>query len=76
MTVITYDGGEIFKKCPFRRDKKGKCLDCFGHCALYVGKFPFGECAMFVTAQSVLTGIFEREEPSENDENQNPTSNK
>ena len=51
---MVYDGEGLFKKCPFRLDKKGLMRDCVKDCALYVGKYPYGECALYVTAYNTV----------------------
>ena len=48
--IITAD----IKFCPFRTDKKGHSLNCSSGCALYVGKYPYGQCALFVSAINTM----------------------
>jgi hypothetical protein len=55
MTNITINGETDLKRCPFRTDKKGQSRCCSGACALYIGRFPFGDCAFYVNAVSPIS---------------------
>ena len=48
------DGEKLIKKCPFSTDKKGNRFFCNEQCALYVGQFPYGQCALYLTAINAL----------------------
>ena len=50
MTAITIKGEPALRTCPFKKGKKRDKRVCSGSCALYVGKFPQGDCALYVNA--------------------------
>lgn len=48
------DATDLIKCCPFRTEKNGALSLCAAKCALYIGEFPYGHCALYVTAINTM----------------------
>lgn len=59
---MIYDGEDLIKLCPFSTNKKGEQKSCYAKCALYIGKYPFGECAIRKIANAIPESDIQEDE--------------